>query len=87
MAYGSKTGGRQKGTPNKTTSLLKDAILRAAEEAGGAEGLVGYLRQQAVDSPNAFLPLLGKVLPLQIAGEDGGPLQIAIVKYAPDQDS
>lgn len=30
----SKTG-RKKGTPNKTTQLLKDAILKAAEKAGG----------------------------------------------------
>ncbi len=70
--------GRKKGTPNKTTALLKDAILKAAEQAGGEpDGLVGYLQQQAKDNPGPFMALLGKVLPMQVTGEDGGPLAIA----------
>jgi hypothetical protein len=68
-----KRGGRAKGTPNKTTALLKDALLIAAEQAGGKAGMVGYLTTQASENPAAFMSLLGKVLPLQIAGtgEDG----------------
>lgn len=65
-----KRGGRVKGTPNKTTALLKDAILQAADKAGGKEGLVGYLETQAIENPGPFLSLLGKVLPMQIAGTD-----------------
>ena len=64
--------GRPKGSQNKTTALLKDAILQAATKAGGEEGLVGYLQTQADKNPASFLPLLGKVLPLQLTGEDGG---------------
>ncbi len=60
--------GRPKGMPNKSTALLKDAILKAAEEAGGENGLVGYLQTQATTNPAAFMSLLGKVLPLQLAG-------------------
>lgn len=60
--------GRKKGTPNKTTKLLKDAILKAAEKAGGKGGLVAYLQMQARETPGPFLALLGKVLPMQIAG-------------------
>ena len=33
MAVGRKTGGRQKGMPNKTTAALREAILVAAEDA------------------------------------------------------
>jgi hypothetical protein len=66
--------------PNKTTALLKDAILQAAAQAGGKDGLVGYLMTQASANPQSFLPLLGKVLPMQVTGEDGGPLQIVINK-------
>lgn len=62
--------------PNKATILLKEALLLAAEQAGGKDGLVGYLRTQAIENPTAFLPQLGKVLPLQITGEDGGPVLI-----------
>lgn len=60
--------GRRKGSLNKTTALLKDAILQAATNAGGKDGLVGYLEQQAKDNPGPFLSLVGKVLPLQLSG-------------------
>lgn len=65
--------GRKKGVPNKTTTQLKEALLEAATKAGGKDGLVGYLYKQAKEEPRAFLPLLGKVLPLQVegSGKDG----------------
>ena len=65
--------GRPKGLQNKTTTLLKDAILQAAENAGGKAGLIGYLQKQAGENPSAFMPLLGKVLPMQLTGDGGGP--------------
>lgn len=67
--------GRPKGSQNKTTALLKDAILRAAEKAGGDDGIEGYLVQQAKEEPVAFMGLLGKVLPMQLTGDGGGPIQ------------
>lgn len=67
--------GRPKGAPNKTTALLKDAILQAAAEAGGAGGMVGYLKARAIDTPGPFLALMGKVLPMQLTGADGGPIE------------
>jgi hypothetical protein len=39
MAKGIKTGGRKKGTQNTTTALLKDAILKAATDAGDGDRL------------------------------------------------
>jgi hypothetical protein len=75
--------GRVKGVPNKTTALLKDAILRAAEQAGnkvGNDGLVSYLEVQAVENPGPFMSLLGKVLPMQVVGADGGAVQVELVK-------
>lgn len=80
----SKTG-RAKGTPNKTTALLKDAILKAAENAGnklGDDGLVSYLETQAADNPGPFMALLGKVLPMQVTGDDGAPLQVIINRFS-----
>ena len=74
----SKTG-RAKGTPNKTTALLKDAILQAAGQAGGKDGLVGYLTSQAIENPGPFMALLGKVLPMQIAGDADNPIVTEIV--------
>lgn len=77
----SKTG-RAKGTPNKTTALLKDAILKAADQAGGKDKMIGYLKRQANENPGPFLALLGKVLPLQLTGEDGGALVIQVTRFA-----
>lgn len=81
MAKGKKTGGRQKGTPNKTTKALKDAILEAAELAGGEAsgnnpgGLVGYLLMLAVEDPKTFGSLLGRVVPLQLQGDQDNPIR------------
>ena len=66
--------GRKPGVPNKTTALLKDAILRAAEGAGGKAGLIGYLQQQAKKNPGPFMSLLGKVLPMQVAADPDHPI-------------
>ncbi|MBI2725406.1 MAG: hypothetical protein HYX42_04065 [Polaromonas sp.] len=73
--------GRKAGVPNKTTAVLKDAILAAAVAVGydgnGQGGLTGYLKLVASSDVKAFAGLLGKVLPLQITGEGGGPVVIA----------
>ena len=75
MAAGRKTGGRVKGTPNKTTMALKEAILLAAQEHGeddiGTDGLLGYLRKVAREDVKAFTGLLGRLLPLDVSGEVG----------------
>ena len=60
-----KTGGRNKGAPNKLTSMVKEAILEAAIAAGGDDGLVGFLTQQAKNDPARFMPLLTKLIPIQ----------------------
>ena len=74
--------GRKKGTPNKTTTQLKEAILAAAEQAGGDGGLVKYLHDQARMNPGHFMTLLGKVLPMQVAGDKDNPLQTrAVVEW------
>ncbi len=71
MAKGRKTGGRQAGTPNKLTGELKAMILQALDEKGGVDYLVGV----AESHPQAFVSLLGKVLPMTVAGDPGNPLQ------------
>jgi hypothetical protein len=74
-------GGREKGAPNKVTTQLREAILAAAEQAGGDGGVVKYLHDQARMNPGHFMTLLGKVLPLQVAGDKDAPLntRVAVV--------
>ena len=78
--------GRPKGIPNKTTALLKEAIIKAAEAVGedgkGRGALTGYCTFLARDEPKAFAQLLGKVVPMQVTGEDGGALVVEITRYA-----
>lgn len=73
-----RKGGRKPGQGNKTTTALKDAILKAAELTGydgdGKDGLVGYLQHVAAKDLKAFSALLGKVLPIQVQGDPDAPL-------------
>lgn len=64
--------GRTKGVPNKVTGDLKKMILEALDKKGG----VKYLAKQADENPKAFLALLGRVLPMQVTGDGGGPVRI-----------
>ncbi len=72
------TGGRRPGSgwkpgsPNKITADVKNAIVEAFDKAGG----VAYLVEVAKTNPQVFCSLLGKVLPLQVTGQGGGPIQI-----------
>ena len=67
--------GRTKGTRNKTTLVLKEATLLAAEACGadgkGNRGLVGYLTALAQQHPAIFARLLAKLLPMQTSAETG----------------
>jgi hypothetical protein len=69
-----KTGGRQRGSPNKVTADLKGMILGALSAKGGQK----YLETQATENPNAFLQLVGKVLPMTVAGDADNPIQTTI---------
>ena len=86
MATGNAGKGRPKGSRNKLTRQVREAVLTALHEAGG----VDYLRWAAREQPAAFMALLGKLLaaemraapvpelpPLRVVfvppGEPGGP--------------
>lgn len=74
MAAGFKSGGRKKGTPNKTSADVRDMVLRALNKAGGTE----YLARQAEENPGPFMTLVGKVLPTQITGDPDAPVAVTI---------
>lgn len=76
---GQKSGpGRPKGMPNKTTAQLKEMILSALSGVGGVE----YLQERANDpkTASAFLTLVGKVLPLQVAGDPDNPIKHEVIE-------
>jgi len=67
--------GRPRGVPNRINRDLREMILGALSDVGGA----AYLARQAETSPAAFMALLGRVLPLQMAGDGGGAVTIQVV--------
>lgn len=58
--------------PNKVHQSIKEMVEKALHKAGGVE----YLTRQATENPVAFMGLVGKVLPLQITGSEGGALVV-----------
>ncbi|MCC8950694.1 hypothetical protein H8A97_37945 [Bradyrhizobium sp. Arg62] len=68
------SAGRAKGKRNRTTVLLKEAILEAATLVGqdgrGKDGLIGYLKMLAVKERAVYARLLERVLPMQLHVED-----------------
>lgn len=67
-----KTGGRAAGTPNKTTMLLREAVLAGAEAAGnelGGDGHVSYMKFMALNHPKTFFPVYATSMPQQLEPE------------------
>jgi hypothetical protein len=76
--FGKGNPGKPKGAVNKNTAQLKDMILTALGNAGGAE----YLERRANDprTAAAFLGLVGKVLPMTIANDKESPFTITVIE-------
>lgn len=70
--------GRPKGVLNKSTRLAKDAIASAAEELGGVERLVEWCKEDPKNEGVFWGSIYPRLLPLQVTGEDGGPVQAAV---------
>lgn len=82
------SAGRPKGSPNKFTKVLKQAIVDSFESVGG----VNYLIKLAEKDPKTYISLLMKVMPNTIAtntgddGEDGdGGITVNIKLINPQQ--
>ena len=71
---GQKGGpGRPKGLPNSVNADVKAMILQALHNAGGAEYLTECANTEKTKT--AFLSLIGRVLPMQVTGADGGAVK------------
>lgn len=75
MAKGRKTGGRQKGTPNKLTASAREAFQHAFAQMGGEAALVTWGKA----NPTEFYKLFARLIPTEVTGPDGKPLNIQIV--------
>jgi hypothetical protein len=78
LAVGKKTGGRQKGTPNKLTSIAREAIELAAAKLGGAMRLAEWAKEDPANERAFRTSIYPKLLPLQLSGPNDGPVQFEI---------
>lgn len=68
--------GRKKGSVNKTTASVKQALTDAFVKMGGVPSLVTWGKE----NPTEFYKLYVKLLPtdVQLSGPEGGPLQVFV---------
>lgn len=68
--------GRPVGAIDKGNALIRDMACQALTQVGG----VDYLARVAESHPGPFLSLLSKILPVQLTGDGGGPINIARIE-------
>lgn len=78
---GERPVGRARGTQNKLTLSVKEAIERAFDKLGGTDYLVHVGR----NDPRTFCALLSKLLPTKLANADGSPLLAALTELTDAQ--
>jgi hypothetical protein len=59
----------------------REAVQQVFEELGGTEAMKAW----AVENPNEFFKLYGRLLPLEVTGPEGGGLIVQIVSLAEAQ--
>ncbi len=73
--------GRPRGSLNKVTKTLKEAILETLNDLGGPQ----WLRYLAETDPRAFASLLARLIPTEtrmqaeVTGENGEPIQTGVI--------
>ena len=70
--------GRPKGALNRHTTSAKEAIALAAEGLGGTNRLIAWAQEDPANERAFWATIYPKLLPLQVSGEDGGPIQSVI---------
>ena len=72
MALPKKGPGRPKGAANKITRDIRLAISQAFDKAGG----VDYLVTQSRENPQAFMTLIGKIVPAEVKAQIEGNITV-----------
>lgn len=75
---GTRGRGRPKGSKNKTTLAVKEALAAAFTEIGGVKALTAWGRNKK--NRTEFYKLWAKLLPQEMkhTGHDGGPLKVQV---------
>lgn len=68
--------GRTKGVPNRFTRDVREMLLNSLEQVGGE----AYFVRSARRIPRSYLGLVGRLIPAEVTGKDGGPIEVQIQK-------
>ena len=63
--------GRPKGSLNRSTASVKAALLEAFEGTGGVKSLIAWGKENQTE----FYKLLGRLIPVEVTGDGGGPIE------------
>ena len=75
-SFSSRTGrGRPKGSTNRVTKTIKEAVLQSFEDVGAAE----YLRRVAEDDPRTYLQVVAKIIPAELHATHQGDVSLTVV--------
>lgn len=78
---GGKPGpGRPKGSRNKVTGIAKDMIAEVADRLGGADRMLTWAKESPENEKAFWVQVYPKLLPLQVSGEGGEAIGIAVFK-------
>lgn len=76
---GQKRPNQGKRGQSKTTLVAKEAIALAAQELGGVERLVKWVREDPRNERSFWTAIYPRLLPVQVTGEGGGPINASLV--------
>lgn len=64
--------GRPVGVGNISTRQLREAVTGALDDVSGGDGGRMYFTIMAATRPELFLPLIARLFPIKLAGDDEG---------------
>jgi len=73
---GQKTGGRQVGTPNKVTTIFKDAVRTVYEDIGGNAAFAAW----AKENPTEFYRIAARLIPTEMDSQ-GTKINVTINRF------
>ena len=73
-----KTGGRKKGSLNKTTAEVKQLLLDSLTEVGGTKFFVKLAREH----PSVYASLIGRLIPRDVVAQVKGTDDLMNAIYA-----
>lgn len=71
---------RARGSRADAPLTARDALALAAERLGGVERLVAWVQEDPGNEKTFWSSLYPKLLPLQLSGEDGGPIAVQTIE-------